>query len=141
MAAFRLFRLALVPILAAAPVAAQQGNGPIVVSSSACESIAHVNDAPGVAYVAGVDAAGNAVLPADLPTGDTALNQAVASAPIKITVDLRKRFGIPANASLFQGRSQIGYVTIEDGKAYLDGQPLSTAEQRLLVAACAERKH
>jgi hypothetical protein len=141
MAAFRFFRLALAPILAAAPVAAQQGNGPIVVSPSACESIAHVNDAPGVAYVAGVDAADNAVPPADLPTGDTPLNQAVASAPIKITVDLRKRFGIPANASLFQGRSQIGYVTIEDGKAYLDGQPLNTAEQGLLVAACAERKH
>ena len=141
MAAFRFFRLALVPMLAAAPVAAQQGNGAIIVSSSACESIAHVNDAPGVAYVAGADVEGNAVPPADLPTGDTALNQAVAGAPIKITVDLRKRFGIPANASLFQGRSQIGYVTIEDGKAYLDGQPLNTAEQRLLVAACAERKH
>jgi len=141
MAAFRFFRLALAPILAAAPVAAQQGSGAIIASSSACESIAHVNDAPGVAYVAGVDAAGDAVPPADLPTGDTALNQAVASAPIKITVDLRKRFGIPANARLFQGRSQIGYVTIEDGKAYLDGQPLNTAEQGLLVAACAERKH
>jgi hypothetical protein len=141
MAAFRFFRLALAPILAAAPVAAQQGSGAIIVSSSACESIAHVNDAPGVAYVAGVDAAGDAVPPADLPTGDTALNQAVASAPVKITVDLRKRFGIPANARLFQGRSQIGYVTIEDGKAYLDGQPLNTAEQGLLVAACAERKH
>ena len=141
MAAFRFFRLALAPILAAAPAAAQQGTGPIVVSSSACESIAHVNDAPGVAYAPGVDVEGNAVAPADLAGGDTALNQAVASAPIKITVDLRKRFGIPANARLFQGRSQIGYVTIEDGKVYLDGQPLNTAEQGLLVAACAEREH
>jgi hypothetical protein len=140
MAASRFFGLALAPILAAAPVAAQQGNSPITVSLSACDSIAHVNDAPGVAYAPGVDAAGNAVAPADLPEGDTALNQAVASAPIKITVDLRKRFGIPANARLFQGRSQIGYVTVEDGKAYLDGQPLNTAEQGLLVAACAERK-
>jgi len=140
MAAFRFFRLALAPILAAAPVGAQQGNGPIVVSSSACESIAHVNDAPGVAYVAGVDAAGNAVPPADLPTGDTALNQAVASAPIKITVDLQKRFGIPANSALFQGEAQIGYVTVQDGKAYLDGQPLNVAEQGLLATACKERK-
>ena len=141
MAAFRFFRLALAPILAAAPVAAQQGSGPIIVSSSACESIAHVNDASGVAYAPGVDVEGNAVAPADLAGGDTALNQAVASAPIKITVDLQKRFGIPANAKLFQGESQIGYVTIQDGKAYLDGQPLNTAEQGLLVAACAERKH
>src|SRR6266849_10807969 len=129
MAAFRFFRLALAPILAAAPVAAQQGSGPIIVSSAACESIAHVNDTPGVAYVPGVDVEGNAVAPADLAGGDTPLNQAVASAPIKITVDLRKRFGIPANASLFQGRSQIGYLTIENGKAYLDGQPLHTAAQ------------
>src|SRR6266404_7489007 len=141
MAASRYFHLTLAPILAAAPVAAQQLNGPITVSSSVCNSIAHVNDAPGVAYTPGVDVEGNAVAPADLAGGDTALNQAVASAPIKITVDLRKRFGIPANASLFQGRSQIGYVTIENGKAYLDGQPLNTAEQGLLVAACAERKH
>ena len=141
MAASRLFRLALAPILAATPVAAQQVNCPITVSSSVCNSLAHVNDAPGVVYTAGVDAEGNAVAPADLAGGNTALNQAVASAPIKITVDLRKRFGIPANARLFQGESQIGYVTIQDGKAYLDGQPLNSTEQGLLAAACAERKH
>ena len=141
MAASRFFRLALAPILVAAPVAAQQANGPIIVSSSVCNSIAHVNDAPGIAYTPGMDAEGNAVAPADLAGGNTALNQAVASAPIKITVDLQKRFGIPANAKLFQGESQIGYVTIQDGKAYLDGQPLNTAEQGLLAAACMERKH
>jgi hypothetical protein len=140
MAASRFFHLALAPILAATPVAAQQVNGPITVSSSVCNSIAHVNDAPGVAYTPGVDAEGNAVAPADLAGGNTPLNQAVASAPIKITVDLQKRFGIPANAKLFQGESQIGYVTIQDGKAYLDGQPLNTAEQGLLAAACTERK-
>jgi len=138
MARYRFLVLVLAPILPILPAAAQQG--PIVVSSSNCDAIAHVNDAPGVAYTPGVDVDGNAVAPADLPGSSTALNQALASAPIKITVDLQKRFGIPANSVLFQGEAQIGYVTVQDGKAYLDGQPLNVAEQDLLATACKERK-
>ncbi len=138
MARYRFLVLAPAAILLALPAAAQQG--PIVVSSSNCETIAHVNDAPGVAYTPGVDVDGNAVAPADMAGGSTALNQALASAPIKITVDLQRRFGIPANSRLFQGEAQIGYVTIQDGKAYLDGQPLNVAEQGMLSAACRERK-
>ena len=137
---YRFFAASLATVLAALPAAAQQGNRPIVVSPSVCDTIAHINDAPGVAYTPGVDVNGNAVAPADMAGGSTALNQAVASAPVKITVDLQKRFGIPANANLFQGESQIGYVTIHDGKAYLDGQALNVAEEGLLDAACRERK-
>jgi hypothetical protein len=138
MARYRFSALALVAVVLAAPALAQQG--PIVVSSSNCEAIAHVNDAPGVAYTPGADVDGNAVAPADLPGGNTALNQRLMSAPIKITVDLQKRFGIPANSQLFQGEAEIGYVTVQDGKAYLDGQPLNVAEQGLLATACRERK-
>src|SRR5258705_11964142 len=104
MAAFRFFRLALAPILVAAPVAAQQGSGPIIVSSAACESIAHVNDASGVAHAPGVDVEGNAVAPADLAGGGTALHQTGGSGAIKITGVLANRFGVPANASPVQGR-------------------------------------
>src|SRR3954449_8033242 len=111
MARYRFTALALAPMLLALPAAAQQG--PIVVSSSNCDAIAHVNDAPGVAYTPGVDVDGNAVAPADLPGGSTALNQALAHPPLKITVDLQKRFGIPANSALFQGEAQIGYVTVQ----------------------------
>jgi hypothetical protein len=138
MTRYRFLALALAPIVLALPAVAQQG--PIVVSSSNCAAIADVNDTPGVAYTPGVDVDGNAVAPADLAGGDTALNQALGSAPIKITVDLQKRFGIPANSRLFQGEAQIGYVTVQDGKAYLDGQPLNVAEQGLLATACRERK-
>ncbi len=141
MACLPWFSLALAALLAIADASAQAADRPIIVSSAVCETIAHVNDAPGVAYTPGVDADGNEVAPADLPGGDNALNKAVASAPIKITIDLQKRFGIPANANLFQGESQIGYVTIADGKAYLDGHPLDIAEQGLLTAACRERRH
>jgi hypothetical protein len=132
--------LALAASLASSPVAAQQANLPIVIASSVCNAIAHVSDAPGVDYAAGVDVDGKPVAAADLPSGNTALNRSLASAPTKITVDLQKRFHIPANANLFQGKSQIGYVTIQDGKAYLDGQPLNTAEEGLLAAACQEQR-
>jgi len=138
MARYHFLALALAPILPILPAAAQQG--PIVVSSSNCEAIAHVNDAPGVAYTPGVDVDGNAVAPADLPGSNTALNQALANPPIKITADLQRRFGIPANSALFQGEAQIGYVTVQDGKAYLDGQPLNVDEQGLLATACKDRK-
>src|SRR5260370_21412195 len=101
MAASCLFRLALAPILAAAPGAAQQLNGPITVSSSVCNSIAHVNDAPGIAYTAGGDARGKALPPPAIPGGNTPLNQAVASAAIKITVPLQKGVWTPAEAQPF----------------------------------------
>jgi hypothetical protein len=138
MTRYRLFVAALVPLLAGLPAAAQQGSRPIAVAPSVCDTIAHVNDVPGVAYASGVDVDGGAVAPADLPGGNSSLNQALASVPIKITIDLQQRFGIPANAKLFQGEAQIGYVTIRDGQAYLDGQKLNTTEESLLDAACRE---
>src|SRR5260221_11450275 len=134
----RLFAAALAPLLAALPAAAQQGNRPITVAPAVCDTIVHVSDAPGVAYALGVDVDGVAVAPADLAGGGTPLNQAVASAPIELTVELRKRFGIPANARLFRGKSQIGYVTIEDGKAYLDGPELDIAEPGRVAATCRD---
>jgi hypothetical protein len=132
-------RLAPFAVIVLVPAAAAQPSAETInVSASACAAVAHENDAPGVAYAPGVDAEGNPVAPADLPGGgNPALNDKLASAPVKITVDLQKRFGIPANANLFHGRSEIGYVTVKDGKAYLDGVPLSGTEEALLGAACA----
>jgi hypothetical protein len=138
MARYRLAAAALAPLLAVMSAAAQQGNRPIMVAPSVCDTIAHVNDAPGVAYAPGVDVDGREVAPADLAGGNAALNQALTSAPIKITVDLQQRFAIPANAKLFQGEAEIGYVTLRDGEAYLDGHKLSAAEAGLLAAACGE---
>ncbi len=131
---------ALLLALAALPTAAEAGGQTITVSSQACAAVAHQNDAPGVAYQPGVDVKGKAVAPADLPGSDNAtLNDRLANNPVKITVDLQRRFGIPADANLFQGRSQVGYVTVKDGKAYLDGIPLDSTEQGLLSAACRDQ--
>ncbi|HZS82149.1 MAG TPA: hypothetical protein VFA50_04715 [Stellaceae bacterium] len=113
-------------------------SAPITVAPDACAAIAHLGDAPGVAYTPGVDVHGKPVAPADLPAGNEALNRHLADAPVKITVDLQRRFGIPADASLFHGRSEIGYVTVQGGKAYLDGVPLSGTEEALLGAACRD---
>src|SRR5690348_9611055 len=117
---------ALLLVVAAMPARAAS----ITVSGEACAAVAAAADAPGVAYQPGVDASGGAVAPADLPgTESDALARKLAASPVEITVNLRRRFGIPANASLFRGRAEIGYVSVKDGHAYLDGVPLSPAEQ------------
>jgi len=120
-----------------APVAGAQT---ITVSSQACAAVAHRNDAPGVAYQPGVDVKGKAVAPADLPgSGNATLTDKLAGSPVKITVDLQRRFGIPADANLFHGKAEVGYVTVRDGKAYLDGVPLDSSEEGLLSAACRDQ--
>jgi hypothetical protein len=129
----------LLLVFAAVPVTAE-GSQTITVSPQACAAVTHQNDAPGVAYQSGVDATGKSVAPADLPgSGNAALNEKLAGTPIKITVDVQRRFGIPANANLFHGRGEVGYVTVKDGKAYLDGVPLESNEEGLLTAACRDQ--
>src|SRR5262249_62001302 len=112
----------------------------IGVSAAAGPAVAHKTAARGVASQPGVAERGKPAAPADLPgSGNAALNDKLAGTPIKITVDLQRRFGIPADANLFRGRAEVGYVTVKDGKAYLDGIPLDRTEQGLLSAACRDQ--
>lgn len=130
--------LALILLLAAPGIG--WASETITVSSGACAAVAALTDAPGVAYQPGVDANGERVAPADLPgTTNDALARKLAATPVEITINLRRRFGIPANAALFRGRAEVGDVTVKDGRAYLDDVPLSPAEQSLLLAACDGR--
>jgi hypothetical protein len=117
----------------------------ISVGPQPCAAVAELDDhprnVPGAAYTPGVDARGNAVAPADLPGGGNAeLAKSLAERPVKITSALLGKYGIPANALPFGGRVELGYVTVQDGKAYLDGQLLSPSETALLGDACRQRR-
>lgn len=112
-------------------------SGRMVMSSSLCPALAGVAAVPGAEYTPGVDVHGNAVAPADLPSTTRPL--AVDNFPIEISVNLQRRYGIPANSTLFHGKAIIGYVTVKDGRAYFNGQPISDNEQDMLNAACKER--
>src|SRR5690242_18946998 len=127
-ATFALPALALA-FLNALPAAAQE-SVPIIISANTCAAVTAPSDAPDVAYQPGVDVEGRSVSPADLPGSEESatLARKLAASPVEITVDLRRRFGIPANAALFHGKCEIGYVMVKDCKAYLDGIPLGDSE-------------
>jgi hypothetical protein len=108
----------------------------ITVSSDVCAALADLPPGGDAAYVAGRDVYGHRVAPADLPDSSQLSFDEFA---IEITVDLKRRFGIPADARLFQGEAKLGYVVIDGGRAYFNGQELSTGEQSLLASAC--RRH
>lgn len=109
-------------------------DGRIVISSSVCPMLGPAPGVPGADYVPGVDAQGKPVAPADLPSATPPLK--LDNFPIEIDVNLQKRFGIPANASLFHGKAIIGFVTVKDGQAYFNGQPISDNETAMFAAAC-----
>ncbi len=114
-------------------------DGRIVISSDLCPGL--LGAEPGVPpadYTPGVDAEGQKVAPADLPGSAPPLK--LDNFPIEIDVNLQKRFHIPADATLFHGKAIIGFVTVEDGRAYFNGQPISENEEEMLAAACRTRK-
>jgi hypothetical protein len=136
-----LFAVLGIPVLGSADAAAQNSNGTISVGPQPCAAVAQLKETPGAAYTPGVDARGNEVAPADLPNGGNPdLATSLTKPPVKITASLLGKFGIPANGNPFHGRAEIGYVTVRDGKAYLDGQPLSPSETAVLGDACREKR-
>lgn len=109
----------------------------VMVRGDVCSgAVAHRPDA-GVAYQPGVDAYGRRVAPADLPGGGAIrIPDTIA---IDITVELQKRFGLPADSRLFRPEARIGTLEVDrDGTMRFDGAPVS-AEERLVVEAACRR--
>lgn len=115
----------------------------IRVDHAACEYVMrHVPDAD-VAYRPGVDASGDAVVPPDLnasPVNEDLKRRIV----IKLTNQTAKVFGLDlpvvntgnGSVPLAEAETEIGYVTLEKGRAFLNGKPLSPASEAGLAALC-----
>jgi len=131
-----LFLLITLPALAA-PQAAQPP-GAVTATSDGAVAIATPPCAELVAatYVPGIDAAGNAVAPADLPDPSKVK---IATPAIEIDARLAGRFGSPA-AGARVGRAILGYVTVRDGRAYFNGEPLAPDANDAVIAACRAQK-
>ncbi|HZB90234.1 MAG TPA: hypothetical protein VE397_02260 [Stellaceae bacterium] len=114
-------------------------DGRMVMSSDLCPSLAAGEPAvPGADYTPGVDVEGRPVAPADLPGSASPLG--AGDVPIAIRPDLAKRYGAPANSSFFHGKAMTGVITVQNGRAYLNGVPLAANEQSMLAAACRDAK-
>jgi len=106
------------------------------IADATCARLVEHRPAPDVAYQPGVDAHGKPVAPADLPgSGSLVLPEMIR---VAITVDLQKRFGIPANSVLFEAEAEVGTVEFQGDRLTFNGQPLGDAEARALAEACQQ---
>lgn len=110
----------------------------VTITAADCAALTEHVPALGVEYQPGVDVEGNKVAPADL-AGTPAL-KLPDEVHIPITVDLAARYGIPATANLFKSEAYIGSarVRLRDGRAWFNGQPLTSEESQLLSRLCAK---
>lgn len=125
--------LAVVILLASGPVSA----GPlIIVTPNRCVPLAAHVPAADVAYVAGVDAEGRSVTPADLPSDGPTIP--AGDVAVAIEVPLIRAPDTPRNRTEFDATAEIGYVTVgPDGQARLNGRPL--APGAVLPPGCPSR--
>jgi hypothetical protein len=108
----------------------------VIISRGDCARLTVHQPAPDVAYQPGVDVQGRPVAPADLPGSNPPIAMPDEIA-IDITVEIRKRFGIPANSALFEPEARVGTIVVKpDGSATFNGQPLTSPESRALAALC-----
>ncbi len=114
------------------------GAATVIITKADCAALVRHVAEPGVAYEPGVDVNGRPVVPADLGDGpEIKLPEEIV---IAITVDIDKRFGIPQTPDVFRPEATIGTVIVKpDGRAYFNGGPLTSEENRALAAACQEQ--
>lgn len=109
----------------------------VTITRSECVNLVRHVPAPDVTYRPGVDVNGNPVTPADLNTGGTVTIPTEFTIPI--TIDLRDRLGLPADPTRFKPEANIGVVTYREGRAWFNGQPLSTEATATLAGACRSK--
>ncbi len=121
-------------LLVAAPAHAHEEPAEVIITRADCARLVEHVPAPDVAYQPGGDAYGRAVAPADLNSG--AQIQAPETLHIPIEIDLFDRFGIPANAALYESDIPIGEVIYRDGRLIFEGQPLQDEAAAELSRRC-----
>lgn len=107
------------------------------IAAADCARLTRHTPAPDVAYRPGVDVRGKAVTSADLD-GGAQLNLP-AEIVVAIEVDLAKRYGLPRRPGVYDGTAVIGTVTVKDGQALFNGQPMHAFDQALVAEACRAR--
>ena len=113
----------------------------ITVTAADCRRLVAAVPAADVEYRPGVDTKGRPVAPADL-AGSPQIK--LPDPVVHIQVDLAGRYGIPAVAAngapgAYGGKVDMGQVTVKDGRAYFNGQPLAPLDQEAIADACKKK--
>ena len=119
-------------MIAVAPLAA--GAQTVTITQASCAQLTRHVPATDVEYKPGVDVSGRKVMPADLDSGPRI--EMPTSFNIPISVEIAKRFGIPAVADLYKPEALIGTVAYRDGRFWFNDQPLQDEGQAALADLC-----
>lgn len=109
----------------------------VIITRADCTRLVAHAPAPGVKYTPGVDVRGRPVVPADL--GGRPKMKLPDTIEIPVQLDLQKRLGLPANPNLYEmddvtvGTARI---RVKDGRAWFNGEPLTTDEHHAMARAC-----
>jgi hypothetical protein len=129
--------LTILLVLASLPAAAQTRT--VTVTRETCATLTPHVAAADVEHRPGKDVVnGKPVVPADLPGASQP--KIAEDFTIAITVEIEKRFGIPVVPDEFKPEANIGTVTIRDGRAYFNDQPLQDDAAAALAELC-QRVH
>lgn len=121
--------LLLVPVFMAAKEARQKP----VISAKDCSYLTAHQPSPDVEYQPGVDVQGKPVVEADLAPS---VIQPPEKYSFRLVVDVAEYIGLTAPAGV-EGKTEIGTITVEDGKIKFNGKPLEGDAEAALIALCA----
>lgn len=118
----------------------------IRIDKSDCQWVQRHHAAADVQYKPGVDVEGREVAGADL--NPSSFNDIQNSIRIKLTNDAAKVFGLSVPTLTRNGQkvpmvdteTEIGYITIKNNHAFLNGKPLDSDAQSQLVVLCDHEK-
>ena len=126
-------------VLTAPPLGAQT----ITVSPSACQALTAHTPSSDVAYTPGIDVHGNDVAPADLNASGQLYFDADHEFWLPIEVPLEDVLGIATTDTLDAVRKSnigVGAVTVKNGQAFFNGEPLGDAKSHAIAAECAKQQ-
>ncbi|MGE3770760.1 MAG: hypothetical protein AB7G06_07390 [Bdellovibrionales bacterium] len=104
------------------------------IDKAACRLVTQHQPDASVAYQPGVDVHGNAVAPADLTPPRPTIGDHIT---IPLTVDIAQQFGLPLGAAI-GSEATVAVITVDNGKAYLNGLPLDGEDEQNLAVLCLE---
>lgn len=107
---------------------------PVRISQVDCATLVAHGQGPDVAYQAGVDVRGEAVVPADL--GGRSPVVLPETTHILIKVDVIERLGLAIDPSSYDADTLIGWVGVTGDQVTFNGQPIATSAAQELADLC-----
>lgn len=93
----------------------------------------HVGSMSGADYVAGEDATGTPVVPADTSTQPIVNTDRLS---FDVTIDLARYAGLPVDGTM-ETQASVAKVDYADGIFYFNGQPVSDVQRERMVLLCS----